>query len=125
MSEYPRQRINKYTIESATGHANGYVNSMKSSVANFDNDPERDKRLSESRCVVCFYERFAAHATACSRQCGLCDEKLSVGNSRVPVLCVACATKNGLCAMCGGDMELKHRRKPRAYETDSPDGATP
>lgn len=45
------------------------------------------------------------------RQCGLCDQRQWFGNTCVDVICENCARTHNLCRHCGGDIEMKERRR--------------
>jgi hypothetical protein len=75
-------------------------------------DSDRAKRHAKAECLACFYlwGRIGGAAIT-TTQCGRCETEITFGNTCVDVLCLECAKRLGLCVHCGGDMELKHRRK--------------
>lgn len=76
------------------------------------NDPRRPERLEVQECRVCFYARSRIGGATCSEApCGLCGKMLYSGNTCVDVLCKDCARDKRLCVLCGGDVEMKNRRR--------------
>lgn len=74
-------------------------------------DPEREKRLKAQECILCFYSLKAGGSAVSYVVCGLCDEEVGSGSTNVPRLCPDCARAHRLCGHCGGDLEMKGRRK--------------
>lgn len=87
-------------------------------------DPSKDKRIAAGLCVVCFYaDGRIGGAAMTSQPCGACGEVQQYGNTCTDALCLACATKHNLCKHCGGDSELRPRRRdwPTFDPTPAPD----
>lgn len=76
-----------------------------------DLDPNKQERRDSQKCVVCFYSQTVSGASTTDRQCAFCNNVITSGNTNVNVLCSGCAGQTGLCRQCGGDMEMKNRRK--------------
>jgi hypothetical protein len=82
-------------------------------------DSKRGERLAAMNCVLCFPGYGASGiggAAMTSRECGLCPEIITSGNTNIGVLCLKCAKDNGLCKKCGADIDLKARRKKRPFQ---------
>ena len=75
------------------------------------NDEDKAARILAQECQGCFYLRKAGGAMMTSRQCGLCDTEVHSCNTCIDRLCTDCARKNRLCKHCGGDIDMKQRRK--------------
>lgn len=117
MNSYPIAKIDACSIANRTYFATSTVEHYKARVKTFAEDD--DARLGKHECIVCHTSQKAGGALCCSRQCGLCDEIIHSGSTCIGVLCVRCARKNGLCAHCGGDIDLKQRRKPRPFQKEA------
>jgi len=81
-------------------------------------DPDSIKRVKASECLVCFYGSRIGGACCASQRCGLCDKEMSTCTDN---FCLECARQNDLCKHCGGDIDLKYRRKtwPAANTSES------
>lgn len=117
-----RRVIDAATIEMATGTARHRLQHAIEYARRIQEDPDRPKRHAKGECPACYYSggRMAGQAFT-QRQCGLCDAVILHSNTAVPVLCGPCADKHGLCRNCGGDREMKSRRKPRELGGRAPD----
>lgn len=108
-----RKKIDRYSYEWETGIAKAKEESMRARLAAFDIDNDKPGRARKHECKACFYlasPRIAGQAST-SRQCGLCDEIITHSNTACPVVCDKCAAEHGLCRNCGGDVNMKVRRK--------------
>jgi hypothetical protein len=101
--------IDLCSIERVNGYAKSKVEYVKERYVVYTTDPDREKRLAASECVVCYGVGRVGGAALTSRPCGICNKTLHSGNTCVDVLCVECATKNKLCKQCGADIDLKRR----------------
>ena len=112
------KQINRHSIKSDTGHAKEFEESLRHRLSQFDQDAQKPERTKRHWCRSCYYLAGRYGVTSiCERPCGLCGTPVASGNSStLPCLCVECGTRNGLCCRCGGDIEMKHQRKPRPYE---------
>ena len=70
--------------------------------------PERQARL---ECKACFYGGRLGGAAITSRACMSCGSKEFYSSTATDVLCKLCAANTGLCKHCGGDREMRVRRK--------------
>lgn len=80
----------------------------------FRADPQKKERLEASECVVCFtgYGSGRAGGAMCTTVlCCFCEKEIHFGSTCIDIACVDCAKKHGICKHCGGDVNLKHRRK--------------
>jgi len=74
-------------------------------------DPDRNIRLKECECPVCYYiDSRIGGAMMTDIQCALCDEIMHFSSTSVDILCHSCASKNNLCKHCGSDVNVKKRR---------------
>lgn len=102
----------------AVAHATHRANERKESILwralRVIADPDREKRLQQLECPVCFYidnSRISGQAFT-DWQCSAClEEQPSWPNTGVPKLCKKCAAGYGLCVECLADLELRPRLK--------------
>lgn len=74
-------------------------------------DENKEKREQEQLCQPCFYIAHMATCAVTNYLCGICEKENYWGSGDTPKLCKDCAIKHRLCKRCGGDIELKTRRK--------------
>jgi len=111
MSDRPAAQIDLYTIERTTDNAKAAVEHYVDRALELRFDPRKSERLPKQECVVCFYTSRVAGAACSQRPCALCGIKLYSGSTHVHTLCIPCAKLNSLCCDCGGDIDLKLRRR--------------
>lgn len=74
-------------------------------------DTEKAKRIAKQNCKRCFYgSRFGGQAIT-EQPCMCCHKSMMYGSTATDALCMDCAKENALCKCCGGDIELRARRK--------------
>jgi len=82
-------------------------------------DPDKKKRLQAQECKSCFYVLGKLGCAAMtSRECSCCGKDMMFGSTCTDALCLDCAKKHGLCKHCGGDIDMKQRRKWPEQETN-------
>lgn len=111
-------KIDRASVELATARAKDYVAATAELCRKFIEDPEREVRVAKCYCISCHYMRHLGGASMTIRPCGLCGEDHVYGSTYTDALCKPCALKNGLCKHCGGDVEMKNRRKPYPFQDD-------
>ena len=74
-------------------------------------DARKNERLKRHECKACFYASRIGGAAMTTRPCMSCGSEEMYGSTATDVLCMDCATKHGLCKHCGGDLEMRTRRK--------------
>lgn len=120
MSRREPAKIDLCSIENATCRANHYYLAALERAEKMRDDADQKSRHEASECVVCYVPYGAGRmggATSTSRPCAICATILNFGNTCIDMLCVDCARENQLCKHCGGDVDLKYRRKPRAWQS--------
>lgn len=75
------------------------------------NDTRKAERLNRHECKACFYGGRIGGAAMTTRACMSCGEDQLYGSTSTDALCLPCATKHTLCKRCGGDLEMRTRRK--------------
>ena len=74
-------------------------------------DAKHDLRVKKCECKACFYASRVGGAAMTERACMCCGAVTLYGSTATDVLCQECAEKHSLCKHCGGDLELRIRRK--------------
>lgn len=74
-------------------------------------DPGKEQRIKKGECVACFYTSRIGGAMITTRACGLCGKSEVYSSTATDALCPECAKKHNLCKHCGGDIDMKARRK--------------
>lgn len=103
------ERINDLSARAAQR-----VSDRLSQLAILATDANAAKRRARCVCQACEYlnvGRLAGQAFT-AWNCRLCREpQPSHPNTAVPALCAGCAEAFELCVECGGDREMRHRRR--------------
>jgi hypothetical protein len=113
-----KKRIDKVSIERATNTAKDITLSYIKKLEALQKDVSKKERKEQCKCKLCFYfyNNRIGGAVITEINCGLCDCKMRFGSTDVDPICLSCALKNELCVRCGGDVDMKNKRKPRSYE---------
>ena len=75
------------------------------------NDTSKNDRLKKQECKACFYSSRVGGSAMTNRECMSCGEDVLYGSTATGVLCDSCARTHDLCKQCGGDINLRERRK--------------
>ncbi len=116
MPHVDKKQIDRVSILRANNWAKMRIESTLEAAEKYRSDPNREKRKEMAECLVCSEARRIGGCAMTTAICGICGKELLFGNTCVDVLCLDCAKANQLCKHCGGDIDLKDRRKPRPYE---------
>jgi hypothetical protein len=116
----PTRRIDRVSIERATHIAKDMTQSYIEKVEALQADVGKKDRQEECKCKACFYFHKVriGGAAMTSINCGICETEMMFGSTAVEPICKCCAKKNELCVQCGGDIDMKNKRKPRDYENN-------
>ncbi len=105
-------QINLATIEFDTQHARDIMDHTIKRAKCFTDDQHKDSRHQRNECPVCYYYGTRIGGSVITEvECALCGEPMVFGNTCTDKLCDVCARTNKLCKHCGGDIDVKHRRK--------------
>lgn len=107
-----KRKIDAVSIERANSNAKELIQRA----LRYINDPDKQDRLSKQECIACYYSQRVGGASMTQCECGICSTEQMFGSTAVDVIFKDCAVKNQLCKHCGSDIELKNRRKPRAFQ---------
>jgi hypothetical protein len=75
-------------------------------------DIDKKLRKEKQECIYCYYlDSKVGGSVMTTSYCGICNKTLRSENTDTNALCIDCAEKHKLCKHCGGDINLKNRRK--------------
>lgn len=83
------------------------------SVRDFEADALKDRRLEVCECRTCHYIR-SGRIGGCAMTawfCGLCGKESLAGSTNTPRVCQDCGKKHSICTHCGGDLDMRDRRR--------------
>ncbi len=103
--------MNKGNMIGATERAKAHAGEWIRHAEEVTNDARKQERLSSHECKACFYSSRIGGAAMTSRPCMSCGSVEMYGSTNTDVLCRSCATQHELCKHCGGDLEIRTRRK--------------
>lgn len=111
----PARKIDAASIWRATDEAKFRVESMRRRLVDFDSDARKPERLRSCECGYCFYINASrlGGAAMTKTECGICHKEMMFCNTCVDLVCKECSRKHQICVHCGGDIEMKHRKKKR------------
>lgn len=109
----PAVRLDVVAMVRATENAADYVANTIARADAARNDSDRTARREKSLCPCCYYiERSRAGGASITHQpCALCGADQSYGSTATDALCLPCAREHSLCKRCGGDLEMRPRRR--------------
>lgn len=82
------------------------------SVRSFESDDKIDQRMKAMECRACFYLSSRIGGQAFSEwTCGVCASDQMHSSTATPRVCSDCAREHSLCTYCGGDLEMRERRR--------------
>lgn len=93
--------------ECARGHVIDYLRRHQK----FQDDEDYDIRIMKDCCKACFYILGSLNSGPTAAACKLCGIKAYSGSVIPDFCCGQCAKDMKLCCRCGGDIEMKLRRK--------------
>jgi hypothetical protein len=89
----------------ATGESMAHMERYLERADRMKTDPEKEKRESAHYCRWCYYTSFVG--VDWTTPCMVCDEEV-FGRNKV---CETCAVEHRLCRKCGGDLDMRARRR--------------
>lgn len=116
MGQAYKRNIDSASIERANYYALETIKYTVERAERYKSDPCKQARLQASECIVCYRAGRIGCAAITQVDCGICGVEMSFPSTNVDVVCFHCALNNNLCKHCGADIELKSRRKLRAFE---------
>lgn len=103
--------MDKKTIEAfrhvdATYTTKAHMDHYLETAEKLQSDPEREKRESACICKWCFY--MSSVGVDWTRPCIVCGVEMPLTRDKV---CLMCAKEHHLCVKCGGDLDLRIKRR--------------
>ena len=95
----------------ATERAKARVKDWCDLAADATNDTRKAERLARHECKACFYAGRIGGAAMTYRKCMSCGSDELYGSTATEVMGKAGVVKHDLCQHCGGDLEMRTRRK--------------
>lgn len=116
--DYPRRPMTVSNLQSWTYRTKERMDGLIDLAHKLETDPERDQRLRECLCRMCYYGSRLGGAAIKSEPCMCCGAVQTYGSTNTDALRLTCAQETELCKHCGGDRELrvKRRKWPSAKE---------
>jgi hypothetical protein len=74
-------------------------------------DAEKQRRLKALECKACFYFSRIGGAAITEQPCAACAKPQVYANTNTDILCRECASEHKLCKHCGGDIDMRERRR--------------
>ncbi len=109
--EMKAQKMNVCNMVYATERAKSRIKSIIERYEHVIKDPKKAERIVACECVSCFYSDGIGGAAITNRPCMSCGVNQLYGSTYTDVLCLDCANTHSLCKHCGGDLEMRVRRK--------------
>lgn len=95
----------------ATGRSKRKVDSVIKMAIDMQKDRRKKERIKKYECKGCFYYPRIGGSAMTEGNCALCDSHQLHSSTNTDVLCLDCAKKNKLCRHCGGDIDLRTKRR--------------
>lgn len=93
-----------------------YIKNTLQLAKNLQEDPQKQERIKNCKCLVCWYRSGGMHTNAfVYTNCKSCNKDLQFATSNTDEVCIDCAKEHKLCKHCGADIEYKERRKKRVF----------
>jgi hypothetical protein len=108
-----RFKADAYNITFQTSMSRRHAEELVEAVRGYEADDKKEERFAAVECKRCFYlYRGRVGGCAMTRwSCGVCGKKSMHGSTAVPCICKDCGTKHKLCTYCGGDLDMRERRR--------------
>lgn len=107
----PPKVMNQGNMVGATYAAKAAVTDLLAIAKEIETDARREERLARNECRACFYRPMWGGAAICEQDCMCCGNEQMYGSTATDVLCLECAKRHSLCKHCGGDLEMRTRRR--------------
>lgn len=108
----PARHLDIVAMVRATSDAQAHVERVIATYIAMVDDIDKPARIAKGLCKSCHYDGARMAAAACTTQpCAACGVPQSYGSTATDVLCLPCATEHSLCKRCGGDREMRVRRR--------------
>lgn len=110
--EQAKAKMTKAYMVGASYYAKNAVDTQIKRTERMTADAQKEDRLKRYECKACFYVRGKLGGAAITyRPCGICGVMQMYGSTNTDVLCRPCAVEHGLCKHCGGDIDMRAKRR--------------
>jgi hypothetical protein len=103
--------MNPGNLIAATEKAKLRVQAWLDLANDVQSDARHAERIKRHECKACFYAGRMGGGAMTHRPCMSCGENQLYASTATDVLCMACAQTHMLCKHCGGDLDMRVRRK--------------
>jgi hypothetical protein len=107
----PKTDMSIYYMKFATAMSIDYIENTINLAKNLTEDPDEDIRYLKSLCKACYYRSSIAGQAFSERECMCCNKLQNYSSTFTDALCSGCAKKYSLCKHCGGDFNLRIKRR--------------
>lgn len=109
----PYRALEAHDMQYKTADAKLYAEQRLQEVSDFESDARKAERERAGECRACYYLNGArwGGASMTAWSCGLCGDNNIHGSTNTPRVCKECSDKHIICAQCGGDREMRERRR--------------
>jgi len=111
--DYPSRLMTRSNLESWTYRSKQRMDGIIELARKLETDPECEQRIQKGLCRMCYYGSGTrlSGAAVTQRACICCGEVQTYGSTDTDALCLPCAQETELCKHCGGDRELRVKRR--------------
>lgn len=114
--------LDRVAMVRATHEQHSTIDTALRRVKAYQEDQDKGRRFEQGHCLSCHYFRSyrVGGAVGTRWHCGICGSEQWSGSTAVDKVCLPCAKEHKLCTQCGGDVEMRDRRRnwPEAKLTD-------
>ena len=109
---FPAKKLDRVAMVRATESAADHVRHILAKAEAVEHDIDKGARIEAGMCPACHYLLNRAGGASITHQpCAMCGADQSYASTATDVLCLACAREHSLCKRCGGDREMRPRRR--------------
>jgi hypothetical protein len=99
-----RLRLNTQVAKRRVDHIIDFARALQA-------DPKRAQRLTQQRCIACYYAPpVVAGAAITTQPCACCGTPEQYASTSTDYLCAPCAQQHDLCKHCGADIDIDTTR---------------
>lgn len=103
--------MNRCNMTAWTERAKARVNDWIKLANDVTLDARQAERIKRHECKACYYGGRVGGGAMTEQKCMSCGKDELYSSTATDVLCMPCAEKHSLCKRCGGDLEMRARRR--------------
>jgi hypothetical protein len=107
----PKTDLTIYQMISATSLSQSRIENAINLAKKLTEDPDENIRYLKSLCKACYYFSSISGQALTERECMCCNKLQNYSSTFTDALCSGCAKKYSLCKHCGGDFNLRIKRR--------------